>query len=125
MPKELQSIMVDNPEVFTAVNEMLKTLTAGRKSREKFNGKFWTDLRDNCKKLAIVHAEQVEFIDLGSPQSFHYAHKEPYVLCQRIEVVIKFKNVDHLMFSVINIALTADYDAQLIGRTGPYIGVKE
>jgi len=121
MLNELQSLVTDNSQYLQPITEGLTELLEGRNSRDKFNAKFWGELRSMCERLTAADSANVDYIELGSPQSTFYARREPHVLIQRIELVVRLKHVDHCLFVVINKALDEDEEAQLIGHIGNYI----
>jgi hypothetical protein len=118
---ELQSPTLNNTQYLQPIGDGLTELLKGRNSRDKFNAKFWGELRALCERLAAADPEHVEFIELGSPQAYFYSRLEPHVLTQRIELVVRLKHVDHCLFVVVNKALTEEEDSQLIGHIGNYI----
>jgi hypothetical protein len=117
MSNELHSTTIDNSEYLKPITEGLSALLEGRKSRDKFNAKFWGELRSMCAQLVANDPQNIQFIEPGSPQAYFYSRSAPHVLCTRIELVIRLKHVDHCLFVVAQPALTEDDEAELVGRT--------
>jgi hypothetical protein len=106
------------------LKERLATLLEGRKSRDKFNAKFWGELRTLCDECAAADPDNLEFVELVVPSPYSYSRRPPHVLTQIIQLVVKLKHLKHLKhfyYVVDHVALTEDNEAQLIGRVGPYI----